>query len=130
MITLNFDPQASLIRLRVTLEHEYQKSTLMVFDPGASITVITPQLAEALGYELSQTRSTTSIYTAGGMVRARQLTLPSLSLYGEGLESVEVLCSPLPQGIGADGLLGLNVLRHFKINLDFASGVLILDRIE
>jgi predicted aspartyl protease len=130
VVVLKFNPQASLIRLRVVLVSEFKKAAVMVFDPGASITLVTPQIAEALGSEFIPSASPMSIFTAGGTARAHRLQLKSLSLYGETLAPVDALCSPLPTGLGADGLLGLNVLRHLKIGLDFETGTLTFDRIQ
>lgn len=130
MVVLKFNPQTSLIRLRATLVSEFKKTAIMVFDPGASITLVTPQVVEALGCKFIPSVSAMPIFTAGGTAHARRLRLISLSLYGETIAPVDALCVPLPAGLGADGLLGLNVLRHFKIGLDFETGTLTFDRIK
>lgn len=105
------------------------KNCPLIFDPGASLTLLTPRLAESLGCQLGSSPQSASIFTAGGMARARRIRLKSLSFYGEVFASIEVLCAPLPEGLGADGLLGLDVLRHFKIGLDFQTGTLTFERI-
>jgi len=105
------------------------KNCPLIFDPDASLTLLTPRLAESLGCQLGSSPQSASIFTAGGMARARRIRLKSLSFYGEVFASIEVLCAPLPEGLGADGLLGLDVLRHFKIGLDFQTGTLTFERI-
>lgn len=129
MIVLNFDPRASLICLRLTLEATYRRTAVLIFDPGASLTLLTPRLAESLGCQLEAAPQSAAIFTAGGVARARRIRIKSLSLYGEVFAAIEVLCAPLPDGLGADGLLGLDVLRHFKIGLDFQTGTLTFERI-
>jgi len=130
VVVLKFNPQASLIRLRTTLTSKFKKAAIMVFDPGASMTLVTPQVAEALGCQSTPSASAVSIFTAGGTANAHRVRLESLSLYGEIIAPVDALCIPLPARLGADGLLGLNVLRHFKIGLDFETGTLTFDRIK
>ena len=42
------------------------------------------------------------------------------------VSGLEVSCYDLPAFLGADGLLGLNFLRRFRVTFAFDSGVLIL----
>lgn len=129
MIVLRFDPLAPLIRLRVTLQAVASRTAIFVFDPGASITLLRPSLARSVGrVPESSASSTVPILTAGGEAQAQQLPLAAVSLYGERIGPLNVCCAPLPAGLKAHGLLGLDVLRRFNIRLDFESGLLRMQR--
>lgn len=129
MITYRFDPNVSSLILEVKLEYVYERTRKMLFDTGASLTVITPRLAEELGYDLSQLK-TTYLYTASKQESVYQLNLKSISMESEKICTVSALCMPLPPELKIDGLLGLNFLRNFNININFEQGVLTFERIS
>ncbi|PIU67947.1 MAG: hypothetical protein COS84_02630 [Armatimonadetes bacterium CG07_land_8_20_14_0_80_40_9] len=123
MITYRFNPNVSSLILEVRLEYVYERTRKMLFDTGASLTVITPRVAEELGYDLSQLK-TASLYTASREESVYQLNLRSISMESGKILNISALCMPLPSELKIDGLLGLNFLRHFNINLNFEEGIL------
>ena len=128
MIQLTFDPRVRLIRLRATLVGARPRSATLVLDTGASLTVLTPRAVAALDAPVVPEAPDMPILTAGGRANTAQHHLASLDLYGERLGPVRVLSAPLPLQIRAEGLLGLDVLRHFNVTLDFEHGELTLER--
>jgi len=72
---------------------------------------------------LSQLK-TASLYTASREESVYQLNLRSISMESGKILNISALCMPLPSELKIDGLLGLNFLRHFNINLNFEEGIL------
>lgn len=129
MITLKFDPSAPIM-LDVELEYLSTCKRKLVLDTGTYLTVINPQTAEELGYEPPQLVPTTKVYGIIGSKLVPSIRLKSILLFNEKLNSITALCIDLSPELKIDGLLGLNFLRHFKINFDFETGTLTFDRIK
>jgi len=123
-----FDPQASTIRVTAVLQGLVRRRARLVLDTGASRTVLAPRLVEVIQARPAGHVSPVPIMTAGGMASAEQVRLTSVSLQGFTVGPVDVLCTPLPTQLGAAGLLGLDILRHFNVTLDFEHGELTLER--
>ena len=96
-----------------------------VVDTGATIVTIPPSAARELGLDLDRPGSLRTAYTAGGAVRAREVILKSVTLDGWEVSDVRALALDLPNQPGV-GLLGLNYLNRFRMNLDSEQGVLTL----
>ncbi len=129
MIKFAFNPKAASIIIPVRIEHKRGYRANLLFDTGASYTVITPRVAEEIGFTLSEL-TTTTLYTASGAEKVYELILPSVSMDGEKVENVEARCMKLPAELKIDGLLGLNFLRHFNVAIHFADGVVELEKIQ
>ncbi|MDI6794583.1 MAG: retropepsin-like aspartic protease [bacterium] len=100
----------------------------MLLDTGASSIVITPDVADELGYDLSKVTSYETVFTASKAEKVPKLELTSVILAGEKATGMIAKCMNLPKELKVDGLLGLNFLRCFKIYLDFEKGILTFDR--
>lgn len=130
MAVVRFDPQAPVIVVYVTLQGRLVQTARMAVDTGATYTMIPWEIAEALGYEPERTKERINMVTASGVERAPLITLSSISLGGDEVKEVPTLVHDLPPRSYVDGLLGLGFLRHFRIDLDFAEGVLELTTIR
>lgn len=64
------------------------------------------------------------IVTGSGIEYAPRTTVRSASAIGQKVANLDVLCHDLPAESGVDGLLGLNFLRHFKLTIRFARGII------
>ncbi len=129
MITIKFNPYATSLIFEVEVKYKRERIIKMLFDTGASFTVITPKVAEEIGFILSELKTTT-LFTASKSENVYQLTLSSLSILDEKVNNLEVRCMPLPKELKIDGLLGLNFLRHFNMGLNFEQGALTFERIS
>jgi hypothetical protein len=47
-----------------------------------------------------------------------------LTAIGETVENIDVLCHDLPEDSIVEGLLGLNFLQYFDINISFSTGTI------
>lgn len=91
----------------------------LLIDTGASMTTLMPDILSDLGYPLDGPKANFS--TANGIVQAPVVRLGKLSLGPATVGAVTVGALPFegPRG-EVDGLLGMNVLRHFEFSLDQA----------
>jgi len=92
---------------------------LIALDTGASITTISDDILQKLGYDTS-VGLVNSITTASGKNYVRTVTLDRIILGDIELTDIETYAHTFPQGSFLTGVLGLNVLRQFDLNLVFS----------
>ena len=121
----SFNPIDELIVLRLTVggvNANTFRNVFVVLDTGASTTMIPTEVAADLGYDISNPNQ--QIITASGIVLAKRITVRKLTAIGEMVENIDVVCHDLPEGSIIEGLLGLNFLRHFDVNISFSTGTI------
>lgn len=132
---VNFNPTTNVIILDVTLFSVTSsdfRNTRLVFDTGASITSISPDSILGLGYDLSNPKYEQPSITASGTIESKVITLSKLSAIGEIIENIDVAIQEFPEELttwGIHGLLGLDFLKHFDVNICFSSGFIDIKRI-
>ncbi len=113
-----------IITLPVLLTHsDYQLHTTFALDTGASYTVISPFIATHLKLKLNRS---TQITTATGIETAALTKIPVLSVLGRTHSNSPALVADIPEESGVTGLLGLSLLQHFHLELDFPHSQLFL----
>ena len=117
---------------QVIVDAVIDNSTLvrLVVDTGASIVVISKEVAERLGIAEESTDTDIEIIMANGAaVNAKPVILQSVKI-GEA-EVKNVPAAILENNVvgGADGLLGMSFLSNFVISVDTSSNKLILERV-
>ena len=126
---ISFNPAAKSIYLRLkvgSINADTTRDILVALDTGASTTMIPTEVAMDLGYDLSNPNE--QMMTANGIVLANRITVPKLTAIGETVGNIDVVCHDLPDGSIIEGLLGLNFLRHFDVNISFSTGTIELHR--
>ncbi|MCE2401112.1 retroviral-like aspartic protease family protein [Candidatus Poribacteria bacterium] len=124
---ISFNPRDRSIILRLTvggINGNTFRDLLAVLDTGASITSIPTKIALDLGYNLSNPEREVEIVTGSGIESRKLITLSKLTAIGETLEDINVICHDLPAKSGVAGLLGLNLLSHFDVNISFSTGII------
>ena len=97
-------------------------SAELIVDTGASLTVITRELAEDLGVPLDRRRMVRAI-TANGRVDMPTAVLAWIDVAGYEVENLRVaVCEGCVEGV-ADGLLGLDIQTLLKMRIDPAAGI-------
>jgi len=102
-----------------------------VVDTGASATVLSPELADALGIERTDRSPLTG---AGGTLQTTTSRIGSLVVGTAKLEDLAVVVSDflgtIGQALGAqvDGVVGYNFLRGFRVTIDYPNSRLWLER--
>jgi predicted aspartyl protease len=95
-------------------------------DTGAARTLITPDVALELGLDLRPPVRQVRIASVHQVVSAPLVHLVSLQIGAQQLTNVEALVLPLPVELRVDGLLGVNVLEHFRTTFEFPQATLVL----
>jgi clan AA aspartic protease (TIGR02281 family) len=123
-IVIRFQPGSRTIPVKATVNDDVDHDFLV--DTGASFVTIPYSTVEALGLEDEMSQHQLEVQTAGGPVSARAVTLSSIELQGWVVPNVKALVIDLPNQPGL-GLLGLNFLNSFGMDLQADEGILILE---
>jgi clan AA aspartic protease (TIGR02281 family) len=94
-------------------------------DTGASVTVLSPDLADALGIAPSTRGRVMRLQTIAGETEAPIVMIPSLRV-GE-LEARDVI-AVIHETVGLDGILGNTFLARYTVTLDARQGLLTVRR--
>ncbi len=121
-IAIRFAPGSSRVPADAVIDDRLPLS--FVVDTGATMVTIPTQAAVRLGYDVNAAPMQT-LMTAGGMVRAPKIILDSISVGGWVEYRVPAVVLDLPDKSDI-GLLGLNFLNRFRMDLNSREGMLVL----
>ncbi|MCK4225185.1 MAG: retroviral-like aspartic protease family protein [candidate division Zixibacteria bacterium] len=122
---MKIDPKEPVVVIQVEIFGERgSKVVEMVLDTGATYTMIPWKVAESLGYDPASSRNRVNIVTASSTEIVPLITLKSIKALGFSVDNLQVACHDLPPKSRVDGLLGLNFLKNFDVDLHFKTGVL------
>lgn len=122
-VVIRFQPGSSNIRVTAELNGELSQS--FVIDTGATTVTIPLSTARRLGIPLDGRSPIRTVYTAGGFVEAHEVAIDEITLNGWSVRQVTALVLDIP-GRSNLGLLGLNYLNRFDVDLQAEKGLLIL----
>lgn len=118
-----FDPDTRVILTKARVQGVEVR---FLVDTGASMTTIPTSLAKRLGL-LNNKNRRVRMNTASGTVEVPVVVLPSLRLGPLRAKKVEAAVLDLPgRNLRESGLLGMNVLRNWNVQIDSQNGRLIL----
>ena len=123
-IVINFTPGTRQIPLTAVLNRSANQK--FIVDTGASLITIPQSTAEALGLEVDASNPMRKVYTAGGVRYAPEVTLSSITVEGWEVNDLKALVLDLPNQ-SEWGLLGMNYLRRFRMDINTENGVLLLE---
>jgi clan AA aspartic protease (TIGR02281 family) len=103
-----------------------QQSARLLLDTGASISIISPSVLNALGLSSQRASKMGWFNTANGVVSAPIYSLQNLSVDNHQVETVDVGVLSVSDSDDIDGLLGMNFLKHFKFYIDQQNNILFL----
>ena len=121
--------RGQLIRLSVRLRRRMACWRQMVLDTGARITVVHPDVAREIGLDLSEVSEVELVGVAGSAV-VPKATIDAVSVLGQTVRNLDVICHPLHPRLGFDGILGMNFLQHFNILIDNDSETITFERCQ
>ena len=104
-----------------------QVEGVFMVDTGATTVSITDELARRLNLPHGMAEATLTL-ADGSTRKARTTMLKSVEVEGARIANVIAVTLPTSPGEGLDGLLGMNFLREFNLQLDPVARVLILTR--
>jgi clan AA aspartic protease (TIGR02281 family) len=90
-----------------------------LFDTGASFTTVHTETAKRLGLQVPDDAPTLQFNTASGPRESRMVYLPALRLGGVELRGLLVSVCDGCANDRSQGLLGLNVMREFLVEMDY-----------
>ena len=122
-IVIRFRPGASSITTHADLSGVEQ---LFIVDTGASYTSIPWSTVRSLGIRVDSNTPRRQLRTASDIISVPVVVLPEVTLGGWTVQNVEATVLDLP-GNDALGLLGLNFLGEFKVEVDRERGTLTLE---
>jgi predicted aspartyl protease len=95
-------------------------------DTGAARTLITPDVALELDLDVRTPMRQERIASVHRVVSAPVVRLASVQIGAQRLTDIEALVLPLPAELRVDGLLGVNVLEHFRTTFEFPQATVVL----
>ncbi|ETX07338.1 MAG: hypothetical protein ETSY2_11815 [Candidatus Entotheonella gemina] len=95
-------------------------------DTGAAYTAINPRLASLFNLLASDLRRMTIAPVHGSPLSVPQVVLPELRTGGIELTEVDALVVSFPSELRLHGIIGMNVLRQFRVTLEGDTNTLVL----
>ena len=99
-----------------------------VVDTGASYTLISNAVASDLGIDLGANLKTMPFQTANGLINAPITNIESISIGGLEIRNLAIAIHDAVPDPQIAGLLGLNFLTNFKMDIDTQKGFLHLEK--
>jgi len=103
-------------------------SAKFVVDTGASYTMISSAVAKALDIDVSQNQPSVPFQTANGVIQAPLAKLESITVGGMEIKDLTAAIHDIAPESRVAGLLGLNFLSNFRMDIDTQKGVLHLEK--
>ena len=110
------------------VEKNKYRAGLLTFDTGASVTTISKYALFDLGYNVTA-GNMRQITTASGVEYVREVIVDKIRLGDHELENILVYAHTFPEESFSTGVIGLNVLSMFDINLLFSKRQIELTKI-
>lgn len=131
MNKIKFDLTSNLIMLDIYLWNrntEKYQNMLITFDTGASNTVISKDILHFLGYDFNN-KEKVRITTASGIEYVDLVVIDKIKIGGHTLKNVEVYAHNFPESSFSLGVVGLNIMKNFDIEILFSTKELILNKL-
>ena len=121
-----FEKNGNIVIVPATLNN--RQTTKLVVDTGASYTFISHALARDLAIDVSRSTKTVPFHTANGVVEAPLTNLDSIAVGGMEIKNLTAAVHDTTPDSTAAGLLGLNFLSNFRMDIDTQKGMLHLEK--
>jgi clan AA aspartic protease (TIGR02281 family) len=100
----------------------------LIVDTGASYTMISTATAKELGITWDASSPTVPFHTANGLIQAPLADLESIAVGGMEIRNLTAAIHDALPNTSVAGLLGLNFLTNFRMDIDTQKGVLHLEK--
>jgi clan AA aspartic protease (TIGR02281 family) len=124
--SIPFEKQGQVVIVEATLNKK--AAGKFVVDTGASYTMISSAVAKELEIDIEQNRRTAPFQTANGIIQAPLISLESITLGGMEIRDLTAAVHDILPDPRVAGLLGLNFLTNFRMDIDTQKGVLHLEK--
>ena len=99
-------------------------------DTGAAYTALSKDVVALLGMTSAPQRTAAIIPVHGGIIRLPVVTITDLRVGGFLIANVMAVVLEFPPALKLDGMLGMNVLKQFRVTLEIDTGTLVLRPID
>lgn len=123
-IVIEFTPGSRQIPVTAVLNRNTYQN--FIVDTGASMVTIPSTTAQELGLSIDGRSPRRKIITAGGVQYAPEVNLSSITIEGWEVNDIKALVLDIPDQPDW-GLLGLNYLHRFRVDMNSEQGVLLLE---
>lgn len=132
MRATRFNPADELIFVRglVWGRHGRPWELSLVFDPGAALTVLAPDVLDHLGYSAREAEAITKMSSAVAEEPGYLIRVSRFRALGHEFANFRIHAHDLPEYRGIHGLLGLNFLRQFNYEVRSQEGRILAERIR
>ena len=86
--------------------------------------MVSYEAAKEIGIDPTKSKRSIDVTTGSGVIQTPVVSIPIIRCLGQEVRNLEVICHDLPNEGIVDGLLGLNFLKHFNVNLKFLDGTM------
>jgi predicted aspartyl protease len=127
MQRIRFQPVSNVILIPIKvmgIDGNSFRDIEVALDTGATTTSIPIYVASALGYSISNPKDRREVVTGSGVEEVSVIEIKGLTAIGQTIENIEVMCLDLPLEIHVEGVLGLNFLMNFDVNISFSTGMI------
>ena len=124
--SIPIEKQGQVVIVEATLNQK--TSARFVVDTGASYTMISNAVAKSLDIDISQSQPTVPFQTANGIIQAPLAKLESIMVGGMEIKDLTAAIHDIAPESRVAGLLGLNFLSNFRMDIDTQKGVLHLEK--
>jgi aspartyl protease family protein len=121
-----FEKHGSVVIVQATLNGK--APVKLILDTGATFTMISSATAKQLDIDTNQNTRSMPFQTANGMIQAALINLDSISVAGLELKNLTAAVHDALPDPEVAGLLGLNFLTNFRLDIDSEKGVVHLEK--
>ena len=124
--SIPIEKHGQVVIIQATLNNK--RSAKFVVDTGASYTLISNALARELAIDVGANTKTLPFQTANGLINAPVTNLDSITVGGMEIRDLPTAVHDAVPDPQVAGLLGLNFLSHFRMDIDTQKGILHLEK--
>ena len=124
--SIPIEKHGEVVIIQATLNNK--RSAKFVVDTGASYTLISNALARELAIDVGSNPKTLPFQTANGVIQAPVTNLDSITVGGMEIRNLPTAVHDAIPDPQVAGLLGLNFLSNFRMDIDTQKGVLHLEK--
>jgi len=124
--SIPMERHGEVVIIEATLNNK--RSAKFVVDTGASYTLISTALARDLSIDIGENSKTMPFQTANGLINAPVTRLDSISVGGMEIRNLTTAVHDAVPDSQVAGLLGLNFLSNFRLDIDTQKRILHLEK--
>lgn len=127
MKTYKLERHGHLLMLKSFIEGTEGKAyPRLLLDTGSAYTIISQEILENIGCSPATIQKRQRIITGSGYEIVSVVRLNRFHCLGKSIEDFEVLAHTLPYGTYVDGLLGMDFMNRYEVEIKIYSGEILM----